>query len=135
MGLQFAESTLLEEVPQETVSIRRSDFPILIKDQEGGKRLVLLEVQSRWDRRLPIRLLDYLARYVFLTLTFCSFFAKYPVVQVIRKSCRVVNDAVKRPPKHYHNATCDFSSCPRKRASSRTTLLDSCFHANNRTLN
>jgi len=64
LGLSVTESTLLEELPQETVSVRRSDFAILVTDEEGLRRLVLLEVQSRWEHTLPLRLLDYRTRYL-----------------------------------------------------------------------
>jgi hypothetical protein len=64
LGLSVSESTLLQELPQETVSVKRSDFPILIRDESGDQRLVLLEIQSQWDRHMPLRLLDYRCRYV-----------------------------------------------------------------------
>jgi predicted transposase YdaD len=64
LGLSVSESTLLQELPQETVSLKRSDFPILVTDDSGCQRLVLLEIQSQWDRRIPLRLLDYRSRYL-----------------------------------------------------------------------
>jgi predicted transposase YdaD len=64
LGLSVSESTLLQELPQETVSLKRSDFPILVTDDSGCRRLVLLEIQSRWDRQIPLRLLDYRSRYL-----------------------------------------------------------------------
>jgi predicted transposase YdaD len=64
LGLSVSESTLLQELPQETVSLKRSDFPILVTDDSGCERLVLLEIQSQWDRRIPLRLLDYRSRYL-----------------------------------------------------------------------
>lgn len=64
VGISVMESTLLEELPQETVSLRRADFPILVKDEAGRKILVLLEMQSRWDRQIPLRLLEYRSRYL-----------------------------------------------------------------------
>jgi hypothetical protein len=64
LGLSVSESTLLQELPQETVSIKRRDFPILVTDDSGCRRLVLLEIQSHWDRQIPLRLLDYRCRYL-----------------------------------------------------------------------
>lgn len=64
VGLSVVESTLLEQLPQETVSLRRSDFPILVTDEKGLRRLVLLEVQSEWEREVPLRLLDYRSRHL-----------------------------------------------------------------------
>ncbi|OIP88454.1 MAG: hypothetical protein AUK55_16100 [Syntrophobacteraceae bacterium CG2_30_61_12] len=64
LGLSVAESSLLQELPQETVSLKRSDFPMLVTDESGEQRLVLLEIQSQWDRDIPLRLLDYRSRYL-----------------------------------------------------------------------
>jgi hypothetical protein len=64
VGLSVAESTVLEQLPQETVSLKRSDFPVLVTDEEGERLLVLLEVQSRWESDVPLRLLDYRCRYL-----------------------------------------------------------------------
>ncbi len=64
LGIAAAESTILEEAPQETVSVKRSDFPIWVRDESGGRRLVLLEIQSRWEQDLPVRLLNYRSRYL-----------------------------------------------------------------------
>jgi predicted transposase YdaD len=63
VGIPVAESTLLEEVPQETASLRRSDFPILVTEEDGRQCLVLLEIQSRWERDFPLRLLEYRCRH------------------------------------------------------------------------
>jgi hypothetical protein len=63
IGIPVADSTLLEEVPQETVSLRRSDFPILVTEEDGRQRLVLIEIQSDWDSDVPLRLLEYRCRH------------------------------------------------------------------------
>ena len=63
-GLSVAESSLLQELPQETVSVKRSDFAVMVTEESGARRLVLLEIQTRWDRQLPLRLLDYRSRYL-----------------------------------------------------------------------
>uniref|UniRef100_A0A832EKS6 Rpn family recombination-promoting nuclease/putative transposase n=1 Tax=Desulfacinum infernum TaxID=35837 RepID=A0A832EKS6_9BACT len=62
LGLDVAESELLE-LPQETASVRRSDFPIRVRVADGRVFIVLLEVQSRWEAHVPLRLLEYDARY------------------------------------------------------------------------
>jgi len=64
VGLSVEESTLLEQLPQETVSLKRSDFPILVTDEKGQRILVLLEVQSHWQVDVPLRLLDYRSRHL-----------------------------------------------------------------------
>uniref|UniRef100_A0A832EK91 DUF4351 domain-containing protein n=1 Tax=Desulfacinum infernum TaxID=35837 RepID=A0A832EK91_9BACT len=62
LGLEVVESEVME-LPQETASLRRSDFPIRVRTPEGRLFIVLLEVQSRWEHDLPLRLLEYDARY------------------------------------------------------------------------
>ena len=43
LGLSVLESTLLKPLPQQTATLRSSDFPLLITDEHGQRRLVLLE--------------------------------------------------------------------------------------------
>ena len=62
LGLHVEESEILE-LPQETASVRRSDFPIRVRASDGRVFIVLLEVQSRWEPNVPLRLLEYDARY------------------------------------------------------------------------
>ena len=64
MELSVCESSILEQLPQETVSVKRSDFPILVTDEAGKQYLVLLEIQSRWEKKFPLRLLDYRCRHL-----------------------------------------------------------------------
>ncbi|SHG10694.1 hypothetical protein SAMN02745206_03272 [Desulfacinum infernum DSM 9756] len=56
------ESEILE-LPQETASVRRSDFPIRVRASDGRVFIVLLEVQSRWEPQVPLRLLEYDVRH------------------------------------------------------------------------
>jgi len=58
------EVELLEEIPQESVSLRRSDFPLWVKTKDGKEKIVLLEFQTRWERDVPIRLLEYHVRFL-----------------------------------------------------------------------
>jgi hypothetical protein len=62
LNLPVVESDILE-LPQETATLRRSDFPMRVRTEDGRVFVVLLEVQSRWERDLPLRLLEYDARY------------------------------------------------------------------------
>ena len=64
VGVSVAQSSLVLELPQETVSVKRSDFAVLVTDEAGAVRLVLLEIQGRWERQIPLRLLDYRTRYI-----------------------------------------------------------------------
>ncbi len=62
-GIPVQHCTLIE-VPQETTSVRRSDFPLRVTTPQGEDLLVLVEVQTRWEPQLPLRLLEYRARHM-----------------------------------------------------------------------
>ncbi|MBX7234395.1 MAG: hypothetical protein K1X65_08425 [Caldilineales bacterium] len=64
LDIPVTESTLLEEAPQETTTLRRSDFPLLVTEEGGRRRLVIIEVQSQWEGDLPLRLLEYRCRHM-----------------------------------------------------------------------
>jgi len=63
VGIEAVEAELIEELPQETVSLRRSDYPLRVRDREGEERIVLLEFQTAWRWEVPLRLLEYQIRY------------------------------------------------------------------------
>jgi len=57
-GLAVRSSEVLDTAPQETASLRRSDF-VLRAEFEGGRAgLVLVEFQTRWKPWLPVRTLE-----------------------------------------------------------------------------
>ncbi|MFQ6041465.1 MAG: hypothetical protein ACE5PV_11465, partial [Candidatus Poribacteria bacterium] len=62
-GIEIESAELLEELPKETVSLRSSDFPLLVRDREGLEQIVLLEFQTQWEVDFPLRLLEYYARF------------------------------------------------------------------------
>jgi predicted transposase YdaD len=64
LGLPVVESTLLEPLPQQTATLRSSDFPLLATDAGGQRSLVVLEVQSDWEWEVPFRLLEYRCRHI-----------------------------------------------------------------------
>jgi len=64
LGIDVVTSDLIEEIPQETVSVRRSDFPMIVDTVDRGKVLVILEIQSFWNERVPLQLLDYRIRHM-----------------------------------------------------------------------
>jgi hypothetical protein len=64
LGLPVVESTLLEPLPQQTATLRSSDFPLLATDARGQRSLVVLEVQSAWEWEVPFRLLEYRCRHI-----------------------------------------------------------------------
>jgi len=55
---------IIEQLPEETTSFRRSDFPLLVTLKDGQKTIVLIEVQTDFDRDFPLRLLEYSVRFI-----------------------------------------------------------------------
>jgi hypothetical protein len=64
MDLPVRESRLMESLPQETVSLKRGDYPILITDNAGKQKLAVIEIQTDWRRFVPLHLIDYRVRYM-----------------------------------------------------------------------
>jgi len=64
LDLPVHQSRLMEPLPQETVSLKRGDYPVLVTDNEGREQLIVLEIQTDWDRTVPLHLLDYRIRYL-----------------------------------------------------------------------
>jgi predicted transposase YdaD len=64
LGLPVVDSTLLQPLPQQTATLRSSDFPLLVTDERGQRSLVVLEVQSEWEWEVPFRLLEYRCRHI-----------------------------------------------------------------------
>ncbi|SHG26370.1 hypothetical protein SAMN02745206_03576 [Desulfacinum infernum DSM 9756] len=62
LGLSVEESEIME-LPQETVTVRRADFPIRVTTVDHEELIVVLEVQTRWSWDVPLRLLEYEVRY------------------------------------------------------------------------
>ncbi|MCD6507921.1 hypothetical protein J7M22_15040, partial [Candidatus Poribacteria bacterium] len=60
-GIKPDHVSLIERLPQESVSLRRSDFPLMV-ETEDERFILLLEFQTRWEREIPLRLLEYMAR-------------------------------------------------------------------------
>ncbi len=49
--------------PQETASLRRSDIAARLKLKSGEEVLVVIELASKWQRELPLRLFEYQTRH------------------------------------------------------------------------
>ncbi len=64
LGISVTSSTLMEERPRETTSVRTSDFLLRVVQEDGEEFLVLIEFQTHWQRNMPQRLLEYRARHV-----------------------------------------------------------------------
>jgi hypothetical protein len=61
--LDIAEIEDIEELPQETVSLRRSDFVVKVRDREGKLFVCIIEFIQRWEKYLPLRTLEYRCRH------------------------------------------------------------------------
>ena len=61
--LDIAEIEEIKELPQETVSLRRSDFVVKVKDREGKMFVCIIEFIQRWEKHLPLRTLEYRCRH------------------------------------------------------------------------
>ena len=55
---------IMESLPEETTSLRRSDFPLLVTLKDGQKKVVLIEVQTEFDQDFPLRLIEYSVRFI-----------------------------------------------------------------------
>ena len=64
LGIPVTSSTLMEERPRESTSVRTSDFLLRVVQEDGEEFLVLIEFQTYWQRNVPQRLLEYRARHV-----------------------------------------------------------------------
>ena len=63
LKIDIGEFEIIQELPQQTVSLRSSDFPLMVRDQKGDLMIILLEFQTRWDEELPLRVGEYLIRF------------------------------------------------------------------------
>ncbi|MEM4406599.1 MAG: hypothetical protein QXS68_06090 [Candidatus Methanomethylicaceae archaeon] len=62
LGIDLTDSEVTE-ISQETTSIRRTDLPLMVRSKRLGDLIVLIELQTKWERVVPLRLLEYEARY------------------------------------------------------------------------
>ncbi|GAB6162358.1 hypothetical protein JCM12298_15170 [Desulfothermus naphthae] len=63
-GLEIKDSELVDVRPQETASVRRSDFVLRASFEDGTQRLVLLELITQWKKYLPLRTLETRCRHI-----------------------------------------------------------------------
>lgn len=63
-GIESDNIQLLEELPEKTVSIRRSDFPLRIVSKDGHEKIVVLEIQTEFNKDFVLRLIDYTVRFM-----------------------------------------------------------------------
>ena len=62
LGLSVADIELIEELPQESTSLKRSDYILRVTTREGNTEIVLWEFLSHWKRRAILSLCDYAVR-------------------------------------------------------------------------
>ena len=63
LGIKPKSIRFLRKLPEETVSIRRSDFPLHVILNDGSEIIVIIEIQTRFDNDFVLRLIDYTVRY------------------------------------------------------------------------
>uniref|UniRef100_A0A7C4RHZ7 Rpn family recombination-promoting nuclease/putative transposase n=1 Tax=Desulfatirhabdium butyrativorans TaxID=340467 RepID=A0A7C4RHZ7_9BACT len=63
LGIPVSRSILIEELPQETVSARLSDYTLRIHHEDGEPCILLLEFKSRWEKHAGLQVLEYRVRY------------------------------------------------------------------------
>jgi hypothetical protein len=64
LEIDVAHSIVLDELPQETVSVKRSDYPLKVTDHNGKSYMVVLEMQSSWEPDAALQLLEYRTRHI-----------------------------------------------------------------------
>ena len=62
LGMKVESAALITELPEETPSLRRSDYALWVQTAEGEELIVLLEFQTYWKGEVVWRLLDSYAR-------------------------------------------------------------------------
>ena len=62
LGIRAADVELIEELPQETVSVKRSDYVLRITGRRRKQSIIIWEFLSEWRKEIPLNLLDYTVR-------------------------------------------------------------------------
>ena len=62
LGIQAADIELIDELPQESASLKRSDYMLRVIDAAGQAQIVLWEFLSQWRRNAVLNLCDYSVR-------------------------------------------------------------------------
>jgi predicted transposase YdaD len=64
LGFNLSDIFEIDEIPEETVSLKRSDYPLHIIFKDGQETIVLIEVQTFFNQDFVLRLMDYTVRYM-----------------------------------------------------------------------
>ncbi len=62
LGIQAVDIEYLEALPQESASLKRSDYILRVIDHEQRSKIVLWEFLSQWRRNAILSLCDYMVR-------------------------------------------------------------------------
>jgi len=63
LGLETDSIQIIEQLPEESPSLRRSDFPMRVILKDGREVIVLVEIQTEFDNDFVLRLIDYVVRF------------------------------------------------------------------------
>jgi hypothetical protein len=63
LGMDTKKIELIKELPQEIVSLRRSDFPLHVTLKDGKEIIVLIEIQTDFDLDFVLRFIEYTVHY------------------------------------------------------------------------
>jgi hypothetical protein len=64
LDIPVRESRILDPLPQETVSLKRGDYPVMITDEAGTRSMVIIEIYTQWEKPIPLHLIDYRVRHL-----------------------------------------------------------------------
>jgi len=62
LGLQLESLEFVKELPQESVSLKRSDYVLKAMNKEGRVFIIILEFLSSWKKKSLLNLIDYTVR-------------------------------------------------------------------------
>ena len=86
LGIRATEVELIEELPQETVSVKRSDYVLRITGRCRKQSIIIWEFLSEWRKEIPLNLLDYTVRaYLKFDLSVL------PVILLLKSSPKAAN--------------------------------------------
>jgi hypothetical protein len=63
LNIPVRESRILDPLPQETVSLKRGDYPIMITEESGRREMAIIEIYTQWENLIPLHLIDYRVRH------------------------------------------------------------------------
>lgn len=94
-GLKVKESEIIDIRPQETTSVRRSDFVLRALFEDNRERLVLIEFITEWKKYLPLRTLETRCRHILQEEV------DVETVMIVLRRCGEVRD-------YYHDKEVEF---------------------------